>query len=41
MAFILKDIIEDKNCIYSNVKKTIDKFKYDNNAIVDTFCKLI
>ena len=41
MAFILKDIIEDKNCIYSNVKKTIDNFKYDNNAIVDTFCKLI
>lgn len=41
MAFILKDIIEDKNCIYSNVKKTIDDFKYDNNAIVDTFCKLI
>lgn len=41
MAFILKDIIEDKNCIYSNVKKTIGNFKYDNNAIVDTFCKLI
>ena len=41
MAFILKDIIEDKNSIYSNVKKTIDNFKYDNNAIVDTFCKLI
>ena len=41
MAFILKDIIEDKNCIYSNVKKKIDNFKYDNNAIVDTFCKLI
>lgn len=41
MAFILKDIIEDKNCIYSNVKKTIVNFKYDNNAIVDTFCKLI
>lgn len=41
MAFILKDIIEDKNCIYSNVKKTIANFKYDNNAIVDTFCKLI
>lgn len=41
MASILKDIIEDKNCIYSNVKKTIGNFKYDNNAIVDTFCKLI
>lgn len=41
MAFILKDIIEDKNCIYSNVKKTIGNFKYDNNAIVDAFCKLI
>ena len=41
MPFVLKDIIEDKNCIYSNVKKTIGNFKYDNNAIVDNFCKLI
>lgn len=41
MPFVLKDIIEDKDCIYSNVKKTIGNFKYDNNAIVDNFCKLI
>lgn len=41
MAFILRDIIEDKNCIYSNVKKTICNFKYDNNAIIDNFYKLI
>lgn len=41
MAFILRDIIEDKNCIYSNVKKKICNFKYDNNAIVDNFYKLI
>lgn len=41
MPFVLKDIIEDNNCIYSNVKKKIGNFKYDNNIIVDNFCKLL
>lgn len=35
MPSLLVEIIDDKNRIYSNVKKSIDKYKYDNSSIIE------
>ena len=41
MSSLISDLIDDKDGIYSKVKKSIDRYEYDNKSIVEKIEKLI